>query len=40
MSRACNMNGGDEENISYIGGKVERNRPLGRQDVSGWTIIK
>jgi hypothetical protein len=40
MGRACSTNGEKMNEFKILVGKPEGKRPLGRQDVGGWTIIK
>jgi hypothetical protein len=40
MGRAYSMNGREEYRVYIIGGKPEGKRPLERQDVVGWIILR
>jgi hypothetical protein len=40
MVRACSTNRWKRNVYGILGGKPEGKGPLGRQDVSGWIIIK
>jgi hypothetical protein len=40
MGRACSTNGEKRNAYRILVGKPEGKRPLGREDVGGWTILK